>query len=101
MIAEGCTIKGVVENSIIFTGCYVDKGVVIKDSVIMPDTTIGEGTSIQYAIVGEGVKIGKHAVIGKLPTGKQQASDSAIGISVVGQNKVVHDKQVVGESEII
>lgn len=101
MIAEGCTIKGVVENSIIFTGCYVDKGVVIKDSVIMPDTTIGEGTSIQYSIVGEGVKIGKHAVIGKLPTGKQQASDSAIGISVVGQNKVVHDKQVVGESEII
>lgn len=101
MIAEGCTVKGVVENSIIFTGCYIDKGVVIKDSVIMPDTKIGEGTSIQYAIVGEGVKIGKHAVIGKLPTGKQQSNEGTIGISVVGQNKVVHDKQVVGENEII
>lgn len=101
MIAEGCTIKGVVENSIIFTGCYIDKGVVIKDSVIMPDTKIGEGTSIQYAIVGEGVKIGKHAVVGKLPTGKQHANEGSFGISVVGQNKVVHDKQVVGENEII
>lgn len=101
MVAEGCVIKGVVENSIIFTGCYIDKGVVIKDSVIMPDTKIGEGTSVQFAIVGEGVNIGKHAVVGKLPTGKQQDTGGNIGISVVGQNKVVHDKQVVGESEII
>ena len=35
MVAEGCRIEGVVENSILFPGVVVEKGAVVENSVII------------------------------------------------------------------
>lgn len=64
MIADGCAIFGQVENSVIFTGVYVGKNTIIKDSVIMPNTRIGEGIIIDKAIVGTDVTIRRGSKIG-------------------------------------
>lgn len=50
MIADGCRIEGNVENSILFRGVKVSRNATIKNSIIMQDTYIGEGTYINCVI---------------------------------------------------
>lgn len=98
LIAEGCSVRGHVENSIIFTGCVIEENAVVKDSVIMPNSIVRAGASVQYSIIGENAVISKEAVVGASP------SDSPInawGISVVGTNKVIEEKQVIAPKEIV
>ena len=42
LVADGCIIDGQVENCIIFKGVKVEKGAVVKNSILMQDTVIGE-----------------------------------------------------------
>ena len=62
IIADGCIIEGTVENSILFRGVTVRKGSIIKDSIIMQSSFIGENVNIQYAILDKDVviSVGKH-----------------------------------------
>ena len=57
LIADGCEIKGTVENCIIFKGVKVERDAVVKNSILMQDTVIGEGTKINYIIADKNVNI--------------------------------------------
>ncbi len=57
LIADGCIIEGTVENSILFRGVKVGKGAVIKDSVIMQGTVIGENCMVSSIISDKNVEI--------------------------------------------
>ena len=57
MIADGCEIDGVVENSILFRGVKVKKGAVIKNSIIMQASEVHENSRAEYAILDKGVII--------------------------------------------
>ena len=98
MVAEGCDIQGVVENSIIFTGCRVEPGAVIRDSVVMPNTRVEEGARLEYAMIGENTVIGKGALIGRSP---KDYAINAWGIAVVGSNRTVADEQVITPKEVV
>lgn len=98
MVSEGCRIQGEIENSIIFTGCRVEEGAVIKDSVIMPGAVIKSGAVVEYSIIGEDAVISEQAHVGRSP------SDCPIniwGISVVGTGKVIEERQVIAPKEIV
>ena len=51
LVASGCIINGVVENSILFKDVFVGNGCVIKNSVILNDVYIGDNTRIENCIV--------------------------------------------------
>ena len=57
LVADGCVIEGVVENSILFRGVHVGKGTVIKNSIIMQDSTIGNDVSLNCVIADKNVVI--------------------------------------------
>lgn len=57
LIADGCVIEGDVENCIIFRGVKVGKGTVLKDSIIMQSTIIGENCDIRYVTADKDVVI--------------------------------------------
>ena len=57
LIADGCIIKGTVENSILFRGVHVAEGAVVKNSVIMQDSYIGTNSKINCAILDKDVVI--------------------------------------------
>lgn len=57
LIADGSRIEGTVENSIIFRGCKVAKGAVVRDSIIMPSGTICEGVQLDYVVTDKSVVI--------------------------------------------
>ena len=63
-IAEGCEVYGKVAHSVISTGCYIGKDVVVEDSVVMPGVVIEDGAIIRHAILGENSKVCKNAVVG-------------------------------------
>ncbi|SHE53149.1 glucose-1-phosphate adenylyltransferase [Atopostipes suicloacalis DSM 15692] len=53
MITDGCYVAGEVKHSILSTNVKIGRGSVVKDSVIMPNTVIGENCFIEKAIIGE------------------------------------------------
>ena len=63
-ITQGCVIEGEVKNSVLFTGAKVGAGAKVLDTVLMPDVIVEEGAVIHRALIADGVRIGKGAVIG-------------------------------------
>ncbi len=57
LIADGCKIEGRVENSILFRGVTVEKGAVIKDSIIMQGGTIGSDVELSYVVTDKNVTV--------------------------------------------
>ena len=63
-VAEGCEVYGKVVHSVISVGCFIGKGALIEDSVVMPGVVIEDGAIVRHAILGENSKVGKNAVVG-------------------------------------
>ncbi|MBE6538117.1 MAG: glucose-1-phosphate adenylyltransferase subunit GlgD [Ruminococcaceae bacterium] len=57
LIADGCVIEGVVENSIIFRGVKVGKGSVVKNCILMQDTVVGNDVSLGCVVSDKNVLI--------------------------------------------
>ncbi len=65
VITEGCEIYGTVRNSVLGAGVKVAYGAFVKDSVIMENTTVKEGATVNCAIVDSDCEIGAGAKIGE------------------------------------
>lgn len=63
-ITQGCRIEGRVRKSVIFTGTQIAAGARVEDSVLMPNVIVEEGAVVKRALVADGVRIGKDAVVG-------------------------------------
>ncbi len=57
MVADGCVIEGEVENCILFRGVKIGKGAVVRNSIIMQDSTIMGNAEIDYVITDKNVTI--------------------------------------------
>lgn len=57
IVADGCYIDGVVENSIIFRGTKICKDTVVKDSIIMEGNTICSKNQLEKVITDHNVQI--------------------------------------------
>ena len=63
-ITQGCVVQGEVKHSVLFTGVKIGAGAKIIDSVLMPGAIVEEGAVVQRALVANGIRIGKDAVVG-------------------------------------
>ncbi len=50
IVADGCTIEGRVENSIIFRGVKVGRGSVVRNSILLQDTVVGAGVTLNCTV---------------------------------------------------
>ena len=57
IIADGCVIDGVVENSILFRGVRVGKGTVVKNSILMQNTYTGDDIFLNCVVTDKDVTI--------------------------------------------
>lgn len=57
LVADGCVIKGTVENCILSRGVYVAEGAVVKNSIIMQDSYISANAKLNCAIVDKNVVV--------------------------------------------
>lgn len=64
-VAQGSSVLGKINHSVVFSGVQVGEGTEISDSVIMPDVKIGNNVKITKAVIGQGAVIEDGAVIGE------------------------------------
>ncbi len=57
LVADGCIIEGMVENCIIFKGVKIGKDTVVKNSILMQDTIVGNKSKINCIIADKNVSI--------------------------------------------
>ena len=57
LVANGCIIDGEVENSIVFRGARIEKGAVVKNSIVMQDTYIAQNSVINCVITDKNVVV--------------------------------------------
>ena len=57
LLADGCVIEGTVENSVLFRGCKIKKGAVVKNCVLMQDTVVEPNCNVEYVVTDKNVHI--------------------------------------------
>jgi len=94
IIGDGGSTYGSIENSVIFSEVAVTAKAGIRDSVVMANSVIGEGSRVEHAIVADHVVIGEGAVIGApLEDGSE--------LTVIGPNVTVPAGAVVPAGSVI
>lgn len=57
VVSNGCLIEGTVEGSVIGRGCRIQKGAVVRNSVILPGAVIGKDVHVENQVVDKDVRI--------------------------------------------
>ncbi|MCH5184057.1 MAG: glucose-1-phosphate adenylyltransferase subunit GlgD [Oscillospiraceae bacterium] len=57
LVADGCVIEGIVENSILFRGVHVGKNTSVENCILMPDTYIGNNAYLNCVITDKSVTV--------------------------------------------
>ncbi len=99
MVAEGCTIDGEIDFSVLFDGVTVEEGATVRYSIVMPNTVIKKGAVIEYSIVGEDCEIGEDVHIGERPENVENRDEW--GVAVVGHGVKVSDKTQIAPKAMI
>ncbi|MBE5742160.1 MAG: glucose-1-phosphate adenylyltransferase [Clostridiales bacterium] len=94
IVASGCEIEGVVENSILSHDVTVKKGAVVKNAIIYSGTVIEENATVNYSIIDENVVVGSGATVG-------EEKGDELKISVLGRDISVGKGKTVKAGEII
>jgi glucose-1-phosphate adenylyltransferase len=105
MISAGCNIQGTVINSVLASGVVVERGAVVKDSILFADCVVESDASVDLAIFDKRAHIGSGAIIGAgtnhhVPN-RREPTHLYTGITLVGKEAVVPRGQVVGRNCII
>lgn len=103
IIGEGSEIYGKVYNSVIGCGVTIGKDTVIRDSIIMNETSIGEGCHFEKAIVAENVRIGNRVVLGAFGEAENETDPHiyAHGITTVGEHTEIPDDIMIGKNSMV
>ena len=103
IIGEGSEIYGEVTNSVIGSGVTIEKGAVVKDSIIMQDSVIGEGAVIEKAIVAEDVKVGAgaHLGVGEYAPSKYDQKVYQFDLVTIGEHSVIPENVKIGKNTAI
>jgi len=103
IIGEGTQIYGKVYNSVIGCGVIIGKDTVVRDSIIMNETIIGEGCELNKAIIAETVRIGDNVKLG-IGEEADNETDPHIynnGLVTIGEKSVIPDNVSVGKNSVI
>lgn len=63
VIADGCVIEGTVEHSILFRGVKIGKGTIVRNSILMQDTYVGNNAALNCVIADKNVVIKDERVL--------------------------------------
>ena len=103
LLSEGCEVYGAVINSVLGTNVYVGEGTIIKDSIIMSNTSIGQNCDIYRCVIDEHVCVGNDVKMGtgeNIPN-EDKPSVYDCGITAVGTNSVIPHGVNIGKNCVV
>ncbi|MGN0411771.1 MAG: glucose-1-phosphate adenylyltransferase [Lachnospiraceae bacterium] len=100
IIGEGTEILGKVYNSVIGCGVTIGEGTIVRDSIIMNNTVIGNDCELNKVIIAEDVVVGNHVRMG---IGNEAPNETAPhiynhGICTIGEKSVIPDGVTIGKN---
>ena len=103
IIGEGTYVYGKVYNSVIGCNITIGKDTVVRDSIIMNNTQIGDTCDITKAIIAEDAVIGNNVTLG---TGEEvpNETDPSIytnGIVTIGEHSNIPDNVSIGKNSVV
>jgi glucose-1-phosphate adenylyltransferase len=101
MISHGCVVEGTVDHSILSPGVRVGPGAVVRDSIVMFDSEIGEGAVIDRAILDKECVVGAHARVGEggvLRPNRSEPERLFSGLTLVGKKARVPARTRIGRN---
>lgn len=103
IVGEGSEIYGEVYNSVIGCGVTIEKGTVVRDSIIMNETNIGKNCELNKAIVAENVTIQDEV---KLGIGEEAPNETDphiynSGMVTIGEKSLIPKGITVGKNSVI
>ncbi len=97
-LTDGCNIYGTVEHSVLSNSVTVEKGAIVKDSILMPGVKVMAGAFLDKCIVGIETIIGKQVRAGASVEGSSKYHNSKLctgGITVFDRGIKIRDKAVI------
>ena len=104
LLSNGCIIEGRVEHSVLSPGVVVEKGAVVRDSILFSDTVVRAGAVVDRVISDKGAVIGENAVVGEGPLdvpNRQFPDRVNTGITLIGKNAHVPPGAHVGRNVLV
>jgi len=101
LISPGCLIQGKVERSILSPGVTVEKGAVVRDSVVMHNTQIEANARVDKAILDKDVWIQANTLIGTEDLGTADFPYPAYftsGVTVLGKSVKIGEGIRIGRN---
>jgi glucose-1-phosphate adenylyltransferase len=103
LVSQGCVIKGLVENSILSPGVYIDEQAIVRNSLLMANVSVGYHSIIDKCILDEGANIGEFCYIGSdgipLP-GKPEITVLGKDVKVPGTAAIGHKYRAASGLEL-
>ena len=93
LVSHGCVVAGTVERSVLSPGVRVELGAVVRDSIVLFDSSIGAGAIVDRSIVDKEAVVGPNALVGEgddfsVPN-RDEPGRLNTGITLVGKRAVV------------
>jgi len=101
MVSHGCVVEGSVEHSILSPGVRIGRGATVRDSIVMFDSIISDGATLDRVIVDKNCVVGRNAVIGDgddLRPNRDEPERLYAGITLVGKKARVPAHVVIGRN---
>jgi len=101
MISHGCVIHGSVSHSVLSPGVVIEAGAVVRDSIVMFDTIVRQGATLDRAIVDKDCEIGRGTVVGAgddLRPNRTEPERLYAGLTLVGKHATVPPGRVIGRN---
>lgn len=67
-VADGCIIRGTLQDCILFRDVVVDEGASVRGSILMQGTHIGKNAEVSYTVTDKNVTVSQGAVLSGAPS---------------------------------
>ncbi|GAC1653645.1 MAG: glucose-1-phosphate adenylyltransferase [Herpetosiphon sp.] len=101
LVSNGCVIEGQVINSVLSPGVRVAAGAIVRDSIVMLNTTIEAGAVIDRCVIDEAVVIGAGATVGagqSVRPNRTEPGTITDGLTVVGTRATIPGGITIGRN---
>lgn len=105
LISSGSKIFGTVINSVLAPGVVVEKGAIVRDSILFADCVVRKKAEINLSILDKRVRVGENTVVGYGDNlevkNKIQPKHLYSGISLIGKETSVPNDVKIGRNCVI
>jgi glucose-1-phosphate adenylyltransferase len=103
LVCCDAVVEGTVDHSILSPGVVIERGAVVRDSVIMHRCRIAEGAIVDHAILDKDVRVGREARVGcgEVVPNRLHPQTLSTGVTVIGKGSRIAAGLRMGRSCIV